>query len=263
MESIKTKMADALTQEFVRSGVPQINKSAILRKIDEESNLKQKGYLNYLKDVDDVTEIYNLIRSKKLSKNQIRTKLKTFLKEPQDLNKFLQAILDSKGGKKEETTEATGAGGSSGAFEPVLTGGEEEKIDTKNIPTVRESKEYCDACDRVKSKCICKKPKRVETKEATSSVSSGQIIQPAIWAKSMSKKNWKGASTKYMPGAKRVQVKKKCKTFPYCNQGDIKALRIFESESVQNAIDSVSSNHGYDKKYISKMVFEEIRKTQK
>ena len=79
----------------------------------------------------------------------------------------------------------------------------------------------------------------------------------------MSKKNWKGASTKYMPGAKRVQVKKKCKTFPYCNQGDIKALKIFESESVQNAIDSVSSNHGYDKKYISRMVFEEIRKTQK
>ena len=235
MESIKTKMADALTQEFVRSGVPQINKSAILRKIDEESNLKQKGYLNYLKDVDDVTEIYNLIRSKKLSKNQIRTKLKTFLKEPQDLNKFLQAILDSKGGKKEETTEATGAGGSSGAFEPVLTGGEEEKIDTKNIPTVRESKEYCDACDCVKSECKCKKENKestgavsaggysqplftttkkdieeitkVEATEATDSSSSGQYGTPKAWAKSMSKKDWRGKSKTQIPGGKFVQVK--------------------------------------------------------
>jgi hypothetical protein len=78
----------------------------------------------------------------------------------------------------------------------------------------------------------------------------------------MSKKHWKGASTKYMPGAKRVQVKKKCKTFPYCNQGDIKALKIFESESVQNAIESVSVSHGYDKNYISEIVFREIKKRQ-
>ena len=66
-----------------------------------------------------------------------------------------------------------------------------------------------------------------------------------------------------MPGSKRVQVKKKCKTFPYCNQGDIKALKIFENESVQNAIESVSSNYKLDKNYISKIIFNEIRKRQK
>ena len=53
-----------------------------------------------------------------------------------------------------------------------------------------------------------------------------------------------------MPGAKRVKVRSKCKKFPYCNQGDIKALKIFESETVQNAIDSVSSGYGYNKDYI-------------
>lgn len=245
MESIKTQMTDALTKEFAKAGVPLSKKNQYLKNLEEETNARKKDYLNYLKDVNDVGEIYNLIRNKKLSKNQIRTKLKSFLKEPQDLNKFLQAILDSKGEKKEETTEATSAGGSSGAFEPMLSGGEEKKIDTKNIPTVRESLE------------------KVETKEATASGSSGQYSQPAIWAKSMSKKHWKGASTKYMPGAKRVQVKKKCKKFPYCNQGDINALKIFESESVQNAIDSVSSNYGYNKDYISEILFKEIRKTQK
>lgn len=244
MESIKTKMADSLTQEFARQGLPpSLTKTKILRNLEEESEKHQRSYLDYLNDKKDVTEIYNLIRSKKHSKNQIRTKLKTFLKNEEDLNKFLQAILDSKGSKKEESKEAASTGGSSGVFVGPITGSE-EKTNTKNIPTVRESTE------------------KVETKEATSSGSSGQYSQPAIWAKSMSKKHWKGASTKYMPGAKRVQVKKKCKTFPYCNQGDINALKIFESESVQNAIDSVSGSYGYNKEYISEIVFREIRKRQ-
>ena len=65
-----------------------------------------------------------------------------------------------------------------------------------------------------------------------------------------------------MPGAKRVQVKKKCKKFPYCNQGDIRALKIFENESVQNAIDSVSSMYKLDKNFVSNIIFNEIRKTK-
>ena len=238
MESIKTKMNDAMTG----IGVSSIKKQEILKNITEEDNDNETGYLHFLKNKSDVGEIYNLIRSKKHSKNQIRSKLKTFLKDSEDLNKFLQAILDSKGSKKEERKEATGAGGSSGAFEPILTGSEEVYSD--KVPTVRENTE------------------KVETKEATGSGSSGQYSQPAIWAKSMSKKDWKGASTKFMPGAKRVQVKKKCKKFPYCNQGDIKALKIFENESVQNAIDSVSGGYGYNKEYISEIVFREIRKRQ-
>jgi len=242
MESIKTKMGDALTQEFARAGMSPVKKIDILKNITEEDNDSETGYLHFLKNKSDVGEIYNLIRSKKHSKNQIRTKLKTFLKDSEDLNKFLQAILDSKGSKKEQIKEATGAGGSSGAFEPILTGSEE--VSSDKVPTVRENTE------------------KVETKEATGSGSSGQYSQPAIWAKSMSKKDWKGASTKFMPGAKRVQVKKKCKKFPYCNQGDIKALKIFENESVQNAIDSVSGGYGYNKEYISEIVFREIKKRQ-
>jgi len=263
MEDIVKKMGEAITSEFAKEGVPPIKKYDLMKKIQSESDKGGKNHFtDFLKNKKDFVEIYTLIKNKRLSANQIRSKIKEFLNDPEDLNDFLQSMLDSKKSKKEESKEATSAGSSSGAFEPMLTGGEEEKINTKNIPTVRESKEYCDSCDRVKSKCICGKPKKMETKEATSSSSSGQFSQPAIWAKSMSKKNWKGASTKYMPGAKRVQVKKKCKTVPYCNQGDINALKIFENENVQKAIDSVSSSHGYDKEYISEIVFREIRKRQ-
>jgi hypothetical protein len=201
-----------------------------------------RGYLEYLKNKNDILEIYNLIRSKKYSKNQIRTKLRNYLNNPEDLNEFLHSILNSKPEKKEETKEASSTGGSSGSFETLFSTTKENVV-----KTVREG---------------VKEIQKVETKEATSSSSSGQYSQPAIWAKSTNKKDWKGASTKYMPGAKRVQVRSKCKKFPYCNQGDIKALKIFESETVQNAIDSVSSGYGYDKDYISKIVFSEIEKRQ-
>jgi hypothetical protein len=79
----------------------------------------------------------------------------------------------------------------------------------------------------------------------------------------MSKKDFRGYSKAQIPGGKFVQVKKKCTKFPYCNQGDIKALKIFENESVQNAIESVSSKYGVDKNYISEIVFQQIRKRQK
>lgn len=107
------------------------------------------------------------------------------------------------------------------------------------------------------------KLKKVEAKEATGAGSAGAYSQPAIWAKSMKKKDFRGYAKPLYKGGKFVQVKKKCKKFPYCNQGDIKALKIFENETVQNAIDSVSSRFGINKEFISDIVFEQIRKTQK
>lgn len=105
------------------------------------------------------------------------------------------------------------------------------------------------------------KLKKVETKEATTSASSGQYSSPAIWAKSMKKKDFAGYRKPLYKGGKFVQVKKKCKKFPYCNQGDVKALKIFENENVQNAIDSVSSRYEIDRSFISELVYQKIRKS--
>jgi hypothetical protein len=79
----------------------------------------------------------------------------------------------------------------------------------------------------------------------------------------LKKKDFRGYAKPLYKGGKFVQVKKKCKKFPYCNQGDINALKIFENESVQNAINNVSSRYDIDKEYISDIVFEQIRKTQR
>jgi len=85
--------------------------------------------------------------------------------------------------------------------------------------------------------------KKIETKEATSSSSSGSYVTPRAWAKSSTKKHWRGASKTQIPGGKFVEVKKKCQKFPYCNQGDIKALNIFENEKLKDVIKTISKKH--------------------
>lgn len=249
MEDVKQSLKDTLMSTFAKEGVPSQNRYKVIKSIDMAESEKSEHQTpeDFLIDAENMKKVYLLVKNKKLSANKIREKIKELLKDPKELRSFLQSILDKKT-KKEENKEATSAGGAGQFSAPLFSTTKGDLV--SGVKTVREEFEKEE------------NPKKTETKEATSSSSSGQYSQPAIWAKSMSKKHWKGASTKYMPGAKRVQVKKKCKKFPYCNQGDITALKIFESESVQNAIDSVSVNHGYDKNYISEIVFREIRKRQ-
>jgi hypothetical protein len=69
--------------------------------------------------------------------------------------------------------------------------------------------------------------KKVEATEATSTASSGQYSTPAFVAKNS--KNWRGGKKPMFPGGKFVKIKEKCKKFPYCNQGDINALKLTET----------------------------------
>ena len=159
------------------------------------------------------------------------------------------------------------------------------------VPVNEGKEEYCDSCDRVKSKCVCdgkktkekkyldiedmipelrkqlnkgtrldKDTKKVEATEATGSGSSGQYSTTAAWAKSTNKKDWMGKSKTQIPGGKFVQVKKKCKKFPYCNQGDIKALKIYENETVKKAIKNISEKHNISENVIKSIISYEYEK---
>jgi hypothetical protein len=161
-----------------------------------------------------------------MSANKIKQKIKEYLKNPESLRSFLSAILETRT-KKIEQKEVTATGGSSGSYEPLFSGEE---------------------------------PKKVEAKEATSSASSGSYVTTAAWAKSTSKKDWRGKSKTQIPGGKFVQVKKKCKKFPYCNQGDIKALKIFENEIIQKVITNLSSKMDIHEDFIKEIIYKEIVK---
>jgi hypothetical protein len=159
-----------------------------------------------------------------------------------ELNKFSSDLSED----KEENKEATGAG-SAGGFSAPLFGEMSEE-------------DYCDSCDKIKSKCVCGKPKKTETKEATGSGSSGSYESPSFLAKSSSKKHWRGKSKTQIPGGKFVEVKKKCQKFPYCNQGDINALKLTELDIYENLLQKLSLEYKIDKNVLKKIINEDILK---
>jgi hypothetical protein len=99
---------------------------------------------------------------------------------------------------------------------------------------------------------------KAETKEATGSSSAGAYVGPAVWAKSSTKKNWRGARKTQLPGGKFVEVKKKCQKFPYCNQGDIKALNIFENDRIKQVIKNISKKHNISENVIKNILRYEL-----
>jgi hypothetical protein len=95
-----------------------------------------------------------------------------------------------------------------------------------------------------------------ETTEATGASSSGQYSTPG-WV-APNKKNWRGASKTQIPGGKFVQIKKKCQTFPYCNQGDINALKLYENELVKESITNLSKKMGIHENVIKAIIQHEL-----
>jgi hypothetical protein len=122
---------------------------------------------------------------------------------------------------------------------------------------LKENPLYYDDLEKVE------KPKKTETKEATGASSAGQYSTPAVGAKSMSPKDWRGRAKTQIPGGAFVQVKKKCKTFPYCNQGDINALKLSRSPIVKKKAKKLSEQYEVSEELIMKIIIDEIRKNIK
>ena len=153
---------------------------------------------------------------------------------------------------KEETVEATGTG-SSGAYSAPLFGGDNsEFIKKSNAETPKKLKEGLATGAMGLDK--------VEAKEATGTGSVGAYSTPAMWAKSTKKKDWGPSRKAQIPGGKFVSVKKKCTKFPYCNQGDINALHIWESEPFKEAIKKVSSKMNISENVIMAILDYEFEK---
>lgn len=136
---------------------------------------------------------------------------------------------------KSENKEATGSGSSGQYSAPLFSGNMSKKTN------MSESEEGG------------------ETTEATSTASSGAYVTTDVWAKSQSKKDWRGSSKPQYKGGKFVKVKKKCKTFPYCNQGDINALKIFENKLVKDVIRDVSNKFGLSEETIVEILMYEFK----
>lgn len=166
-------------------------------------------------------------------------------------------------GEDGETSESTGTGSAGGYSGPLFSTTKQEM--QEKCWTGFEQKGMKKKGTRMVPNCVREGEesdvKKVEATEATGSGSSGSYETTSAWAKSTSKKDWGGKKKTQIPGGKFVQVKKKCQKFPYCNQGDIKALKIFENEKVKMAIQNISKRHNISENVIKTIIAYEYENT--
>ena len=140
--------------------------------------------------------------------------------------------------KKKEAREATSSGASGQYSAPLFTQSKPETSpEASKVPTVESIVGG-------------------ETVEATSTSSTGQYSTPGWIAPSA--KKWRGLAKTQIPGGKFVQIKKKCQKFPYCNQGDIKALKLYENQLVKDSITSLSEKLGVNENVIKAIIQHEL-----
>jgi hypothetical protein len=179
-------------------------------------------------------------------------------------NKKINKKLMNKGdNKKKENKESTGSGSAGGYSGPLFSTTKQEM--QEKCWTGFEQKGMKKKGNRMVPNCVREGKendiKKVEATEATDSGSSGQYSTTSVWAKSTNKKDWAGRKKTQIPGGKFVQVKAKCKKFPYCNQGDIKALKIFENEKIKQAIQNISKRHNISENVIKTIIAYEYENT--
>ena len=221
--------ADLTTKDSL-SVVNSMMKSLPENEEEEEQIVRKKTYKSPIK---------NLVGNKKIKKpiNKITT---------------MKPIMG-----EQETKESMGAV-SAGAYSTQLFSEPNEEMNEKwsekyknsidcNNPKGFSQRAHCQGKKKKENK---EETSKGEFKEATGSASSGQYQTTAAWAKTLNKKDWGPSRKPQIPGGKFVQVKKKCKKFPYCNQGDIKALKIFENETVKKVITNISKKHNISENVI-------------
>ena len=165
--------------------------------------------------------------------------------------------VETKEIKKEEPNEATGSG-SSGAFSAPLAFKDSDFVKKSFAETPGKLKEGIAFGGMGLSD-----GETGETTEATTSGSVGGYETPAMWAKSTKKKDWGPSRKPQYKGGAFVKVKKKCTKFPYCNQGDINALRISKNESVKEAIKKVSTKYNISEEVIKTILEYEYSKIKR
>jgi len=168
----------------------------------------------------------------------LQSKMPRDIDSLKDINSFASKLKT----ESEEFDEATGSGSAGGYVGPLF------------------EEEYCDVCDKTKSECSCDEIKKVEATEATGSSSSGSYEGPSFLAKSQKKKDWRGAAKPLYKGGKFVKIKKRCQKFPYCNQGDINALKLTELDVFESIVKKLALEYKLDENLIKKLIKEDILK---
>ena len=209
-----------------------------------ESETKDLNLYNLAKkhskvdDSEKISKMYNILV------RQLKKGIKVEMEHEMGLKKAKKIAMDHLNEdpkyydklEKVESKEATGSGSAGGFLGPVGFNPQSDFVKRSFEET----------------------PKKVETKEVTGSASMGAYDAPGFEDVKMKGNHERGSGKSYkktqIPGGKFVQVKKKCKKFPYCNQGDIKALNIFENENLMVVIKQVSKKYNISEQVVKNII---------
>jgi hypothetical protein len=209
-----------------------------------ESETKDLNLYNLAKkhskvdDSEKISKMYNILV------RQLKKGIKVEMEHEMGLKKAKKIAMDHLKEdpkyydklEKVESKEATGSGSAGGFLGPVGFNPQSDFVKRSFEET----------------------PKKVETKEATGASSAGAYDAPGFEDVKMKGNHERGSGRSYkktqIPGGKFVQVKKKCKKFPYCNQGDIKALNIFENENLKEVIKQVSKKYNISEQVVKNII---------
>lgn len=223
-----------------------------------------------LGDIEKLMTLFNKVESEiRLAKNKLNT-------DKADVVEMVKKDI-------EEITGAASAGGFLGPLfsAPIKRGGPIKKSKNKKEYEVSEEKgqspflvsdenptgETDGLTPDILTKILTKiaktheedegEVKKVEATEATLASSSGSYETPFFLAKD--KKNWRGMAKTLYKGGKFVKVKEKCRTFPYCNQGDINALELFEGYN--ELAEKVANKMGEDSLKVKSIVLNDLEES--
>jgi hypothetical protein len=103
---------------------------------------------------------------------------------------------------------------------------------------------------------------KVEANEVTSSSSVGAYDAPGFEDVNMKGNHHRGSGRSYketqVPGGSFVEVKSKCKKFPYCNQG-IGAIKLHGGKELKEAISKVSKKMNISEDTVREIIAYEYR----
>ena len=199
-----------------------------INRLEKERKLSTDDFnLSYRENIEedlDSNRISDMLRNKRKKENSRREsprefeQLRRVRNEKPDFED-LYIDLDS----EEEIEEATGAS-SSGAFVAPLGGKTIRRTFKKSeipelvggVPKGGMNKPIGSMYSFNEEKEVLEEDEELDEATTVGSV-GGQYVTPKFWAKG--KGNWRNRVKKAYPGGKFVNIKKKCKTYPYCDQG--------------------------------------------
>ena len=199
-----------------------------INRLEKERKLSTDDFdLSYRENIEedlDSNRISDMLRNKRKKENSRRESPREFeqlrrVRNEKPNFEDLYIDLDS----EEEIEEATGAS-SSGAFVAPLGGKTIRRTFKKSeipelvggVPKGGMNKPIGNMYSFNEEKEVLEEEEELDEATSVGSV-GGQYVTPKFWAKG--KGNWRNRVKKAYPGGKFVNIKKKCKTYPYCDQG--------------------------------------------